>query len=168
MALAKAEQQRQHQAAHQQPRRRRNADADRASENSQQETQGDRENIDDDYALETERVGGVQGHVSGQHDNQVDADPPAERESGEEEHDARHRGVAAADATRGDGTIALDCMRAVGVAVDPVVADIYGACDQTKCRERGGNVRDEHGVVPFAREYEASPDEGVLHPLLRS
>jgi hypothetical protein len=58
-------------------------------------------------------------------------------------------------------------MRTIGIAIEPVVADIDGARQQTERDKGESDLLRECDVVPGPREQEAGPDERVLDPLLR-
>jgi hypothetical protein len=63
--LGEAEEQGQHQAAQQQPLRRRDAQAQRAGQDAQHETGGDDEHVEDHHVLESEAVADIEQHVGG-------------------------------------------------------------------------------------------------------
>ena len=167
-AFGETEEQRHHQAAQQEPVRRRDVDAERAGKNAQHEAGGDDEDIQNHHMLETEAVTQIHHHIGQKQPRCRAGIAHRDDTTGDEAEGAQHHRRAHADGACRQRTQFLFRMPAILFAVDQVVHHIHGRGQQTKGHKRGQRLRQLVRIVPRMAEQQADEDEAVFQPLVRA
>ena len=128
-----------------------------AGEQAQEEAERDRDHVDDHHPFEAQRVCRVQERGTRcRIADQLDADHAANAKAASARRTDIETDAAERDPAGGNGPVALQRVRAVGVAIDPVVADIHRARKQAEGDKRGRDLCRKH-AAHATRDQTGSP-----------
>ena len=147
--------------------RRRDANPERAGEDSQHEPGGDQEHVEDRNVLQAEAVGDVERDIAAGDRRRGARDARGEREARHREHGGERECGAGADRAARHRPVALARVSPIGIAIDHVVQRVHRARHETERGEDEDRLQGQGGIGPAVTEEPADEHEAVLDPLVR-
>lgn len=135
-----------------------------AEEDTEHESGGDRQDVDDGDPLEACAVGDGEERVGSEPGGGDRSEQQAGRRCGEEQHGTDGQCVRRCDLAGGDGSAPLDRVQTIAGCVERVVDQIGAACGAAGER-RGGADADDRADVQLDGDERCGEDECRLRPL---